>query len=290
MEEAPEPEKVRNCIQWVMVSLAGFSVLSFAGLFWIFSAHASTPPRYRARWYIKLESIWCADVTRKLMSKDEYWSEHAWHCWLWTGMNMDRCSYRYWIWIYIYILMYLHLQAIFKTRKACWSWSSIYIVWIISPTLRCIPESSPVCSSCGWWSCLAGIWARAFWWRGGGSWWSGGQTHRGCCDSQKVLSFKILSASFRSWAYWAFWSCLYFRGYAWDVICSQKSHPKDFSTFTRERLLSALDSLLWPVQEPHEHVDVVDEGAPDSPAAPVNSSIEVTGLTGWTGWIGDMLD
>lgn len=133
---------------------------SFAVFFWIFFAHASTPPIYRARWYIKLESIRCADVTRKLMSKDEYGCclnmldivgfERVW---IWTDVHI---VIEYEMYIYIYTcIMYLHLQAIFKTRKACWSWSSIYIVWIISPTLRCIPESSPVCSSCGWWSCRA---------------------------------------------------------------------------------------------------------------------------------------
>jgi len=43
-----------------------------------------------------------------------------------------------------------------------------------------------------------------------------------------------------------------------------------------EQELSDEEAVDQDDQEPHEHVDVVDEGAPDSPAAPVNSSIEVT--------------
>ena len=162
--------------------------------------------------------------------------EHAWHCWLWTGMNMDRCSYRYWIWnVYIYI----HASCTYTYRPSskqgkhadlevqsilCESFLQHCVAFLrvrLSVALVVDDHAVPI-------SWLAGIWARAFWWRGGGSGWSGGQTHRGCCDSQKVLSFKILSASFSSWAYWAFWSCLYFPGTLGMLFVFRNHIPRTF--------------------------------------------------------------
>lgn len=274
---------------------------SFAVFFWIFFAHASTPPIYRARWYIKLESIRCADVTRKLMSKDEYG----------CCLNMlDIVGFeRVWIWTDVhivieyemYIYIYIHASCTYTYRPSskqgkhadlevqsilCESFLQHCVAFLrvrLSVALVVDDHAVPI-------SWLAGIWARAFWWRGGGSGWSGGQTHREWMlwfpegfefqDSFSIFQQLSISRIFDL----AFIFPVHLGCYLFSEITSQGL----FYIYTR--LLRALDSLLWPVEEPHEHVDVVDEGAPDSPAAPVNSSIEVTGLTGWTGWIGDMLD
>lgn len=118
MQEAHEPEKVRTCIQWVMVSLAVFFLCRFFLDFF--------RPRFNTA-YIQSQMIHQIRVNSMCRCDKEtdeqgwVWMlpEHAWHCWLWTGMNMDRCSYRYWIWnVYIYMHHVLTLTGHLQNKES----------------------------------------------------------------------------------------------------------------------------------------------------------------------------